>query len=166
VEIRLTRKVRRLFLDRRAVNVVVSNLILVGAVIALGFSVLSWTYSRSSTFNTEYANLVEANSERMKEKLVFEYIFYNASENELTVYLINCGESNDVSLANVYLSNGSWLQSFSDIELRFLNGTLTESLDIGEEGYFKLSVSLVADTSYSIRIVTERGRLFDTTFIT
>jgi len=165
VESRLTRKVRRLFLDRHAVSVVVSTLIMVGAVIALGFAVLSWTYSRSSTFNTEYANLVEANTDKMKEKLVFEYVFYNASQSELTVYLINCGKSNDVSLANVYLSNGSWFQSFSDIELRFLNGTLTESLDIGEEGYFKLSVSLVANTSYSIRIVTGRGRLFDTTFI-
>lgn len=119
---RLARKVRRLFLDRHAVSVVVSTLIMVGAVIALGFAVLSWTYSRSSVFNMEYANLVDANSERMKEKLVFEYVFYNASSSELTVYLINCGKSNDVSLANVYLSNGSWFQSFSDIELRFLNG--------------------------------------------
>lgn len=165
MESRLTRKVRRLFFNRHAVNVIISNLIMAGAVVALGFAVLSWTYSWSSVYNTEYANLIEANSDRIKEKLVFEYIFYNASENGLTVYLINCGKSDDVSLANVYLSNSSWFQSFPDIELRFLNGTLTESLDIGEEGYFQLSVSLVANTSYSIRIVTGRGRCFDATFI-
>ncbi|MFQ6081135.1 MAG: hypothetical protein ACE5OW_05675 [Candidatus Bathyarchaeia archaeon] len=163
---RLTRKVRRLLFDRRAVNIAISNLILAGAVVALGFAVLSWTYSRSSVYNMEYANLIEANSDRIKEKLVFEYIFYNTSGN-LTVYLINCGKSNDVSLAHVYLSNSSWFRSFpdTDIELRFLNGTSTESLDIGEEGYFQLSVSLVTNTSYSIRIVTGRGRSFDATFI-
>lgn len=167
MESRLTRKVRRLFFGRRAVNIVISNLILAGAVVALGFAVLSWTYSRSSVYNMEYANLMEANSDRIREKLVFEYIFYDTSENELTVYLINCGKSNDVSLANVYISNDSWVQSFSDTELRFLNDTPTQSLDTGEEGYFKLrpSVDLVANTIYSIRIVTERGRLFDTTFI-
>lgn len=165
---RLTRKIRRLFFDRCAVNIVISNLILAGAVVALGFAVLSWTYSRSSVYNNEYANVMEANLDRIKEKLVFEYIFYNASDPpQLTVYLINCGEINDVSIANVYLSNSSWFESFPDVELWLLDGTSTESLDIREEGYFQIrpSVSLVADTSYSIRIVTGRGRCFDATFL-
>jgi len=165
VENRLTRIIRRLFFNRRAFSPVISNTLLAGAVIALGFAVLSWTYTRSSVFNLEYADVVEANLDKIKEKLVFEYLFYNTSENTLTVYLMNCGKSNNVSLTNAYLSNSSWFQSFSDIELMFLNGTLTQSLDIGEEGYFKLSVNLVANTGYSIRIVTERGRLFETPFI-
>jgi len=161
----LTRKIRRLFFNRRAVSPVISNTILAGAVIALGFTVLSWTYSRSLVFNLEYADVVEANLDKIKEKLVFEYLFYNTSKNELTVYLINCGKSNNVRVANAYLSNNSWFQPFYDVDLMFLNGTLTQSLDIRDEGYFKLSVNLVANTSYSIHIVTERGRLFDTTFI-
>lgn len=165
MESTLTRRIRRLFFDRRATNPVISNAILAGAVIALGFVVFSWAYGRSSVANLEYADVVDANLDKIKEKLVFEYFFYNTSDGELTVYLINCGKSNNVSLFSVYLSNNSWLQSFSDIDLMFLNGTLTQSLDIRDEGYFKLSVDLVANTSYSIRIVTGRGRLFDTTFI-
>jgi len=161
----LIRNIRRLLFNKHAENTVVSSVILAGAVIALGLATLNWTYQKSLIANDEYADVTEANLASIKEKLVFEYIFYNSSENELTVYLMNCGKSNDVSLASVYLSNSSWVQSFSDIELRFLNGTLTQGLDIGEEGYFQISVSLVANTTYSLRIVTGRGRSFDTTFI-
>ena len=165
MESRLTRKIRRLFFDRRGVNVVISNVLMVCAVMSLGFVVFYWTQQRAFEANEEYADATEENIARIREKLVYENMFYNSSENTLTVYLINCGKSDDASFASVYLSNSSWYQSFSDIELRFLNGTLVQSLDIDEEGYFKLSVSLVAFyTSYLSRITTGRGRLFATTF--
>ena len=47
----------------------------------------------------------------------------------------------------------------------FLNGSSTESLDIDDERYVTLTVDLVADSRYSLRIVTERGRGFVTTFV-
>lgn len=163
---RLIKKVCRLLLDKRAVSPAVSSTILTTVVVTLGFSVLYWTYARSSAFNTEYADVMEGNLARIKEKLVFEYVFYDRSGTELDVYLMNCGTVDDVRLVNVYLSNSSWLQQFSSIDLKFLNGTSTLGLDIQEEGYFKLvSVDLVAETSYSIRVVTGRGRWFDATFI-
>jgi len=148
------------------VNVVVSNVILACAVIALGFVVQYWAYQRSLAFNIEYAETVDDDIACIKEKLVIEHVSYNASEKELTVYLLNCGKSNDISLASVYLSDGAWSQSFYDIELRFLNGTLTQILDVGEEGYFKLSVDLTPFYKiYTIRIMTGRERLFVETFI-
>ena len=161
----LIRNIRRLLFNRHAGNIVISNIILIGVVIALGLTTLNWTYQKSLSVNDEFADFTEAKLASVKEKLVFEYIFYNSSENKLTVYLMSCGKSNDVRSASVYLSNSSWGQSFSGIELRFLNGTLTQGLNIGEEGHFILSVDLVANTTYSIRIATGRGRLFDTTFI-
>jgi len=165
VESGLIRNTRGLLFNRHAENTVIANVVLAGVVIALGLATLNWTYQKSSIANDEYADVTEANLASIKEKLVFEYIFYNSSKNELTVYLMNCGKSNDVSLASVYLSNSSWIQSFFDIELGLLNGTLTQGLDLGEEGYLKLSVDLAANMSYSIRIITERGRSFDATFI-
>ena len=165
MENRLIKKIRRLFLDGRGVNVVISNVLMACAVIALGFAVLYWTQQKSLDANIEYADTTDENIARIKEKLVFEYVSYNISQKELTVYLINCGKSNDVSLASVYLSNSSWSKSFFEIELRFLNGVLTQSLDILEEGRFQLSVGLVANTSYFIRLITKRGRLFATTFV-
>lgn len=165
MESRLSRKIRRLFFDRRAVSIVISTVLLTAAVMALGSAVLYWTYSRTLLANSEYSDVMDASLASIKEKLVFEYIFYNTSDNELTVYLINCGKSDDVSLASVYLRNSSVLQSFYSITLRFVNGSLTQSLDIREEGFFKLSANLMADTSYSIRVVTGRGRLFEAAFI-
>lgn len=162
---RLTRKIRALLLDRRAVSVAISNLVLVATVISLGTVVIVWANSRIFILNTEYADLVDANSARIREDIIFEYIFYNTSGSELLVYLTNFGGSNNVSLANVYLSNDSWYQFSPDVELRFLNDTLTQSLDIQEQGYFKISTSLVATTSYSIRIVSRRGRLFEAIFV-
>jgi len=165
MESRLIRKIRRLLFNRRAVSVVISSVLLTATVMALGAVVLVWTNSRISIANTEYADLMDSSLARIKEKIVLEYVFFNSSQNELTVYLLNCGESDNVSIVNVYLSNDSWIQLFPDVELRFLNGTVTQSLDINEEGFFEISVSLLTDTSYSIRIVTGRGRLFDATFI-
>jgi len=162
---RLTRKIRALFLDRRAVSATISNLVLVVTVITVGTAVTIWANSRISILNSEYSDLLDANSARIRENIVFEYIFYNTSGSELIVYLTNVGASNNVSLANVYLRNDSWYQFFPDVELRLLNDTLTQSLDIQEQGYFKLSASLVATTSYSIRIVSGRGRLFDAIFV-
>ena len=163
---RLIKIVHRMFLDRHAVSVVVSNVILTTAVVTLGLTVLVWTYSRSSAFNSEYADVVDENLARIKEKLIFEYVFHDRSGSELEVYLMNCGTVDDMCLVNVYVSNNSWLQQFSDIDLRFLNDTSTSGLDVQEEGYFKLtSLDLVAETSYSIRVITERGRWFDATFI-
>ena len=89
----LIRNIRRLLFNKHAENTVVSSVILAGAVIALGLATLNWTYQKSLITNDEYADVTEANLASIKEKLVFEYIFYNSSENELTVYLMNCGKT-------------------------------------------------------------------------
>lgn len=163
---RLIKKVRRLLLDKRAVSAAISNIILTTVVVTLGFTVLYWTYARSSAFNIEYTSVVEANLATIREKLVFEYVFYDRGGGELYVFLMNCGTVDDVRLVTVYLSNDSWVQSFSGVVLKFLNDTSTLRLDVLEEGYFKLiSVDLKVEESYSVRVVTERGRWFDATFI-
>lgn len=165
MEKRLAREIRRFLSDRRAVSVVISSVLLTATVMALGTAVIIWANSRISIANTEYSDLLDESAARMKERLVFEYVFFNASKKELTVYLLNCGKSNNVSLVNVYLSNDSWIQLFPDAELKLLNGTATQGLDVNEEGFFKISVSLSVNTSYSIRITTGRGRSFDATFV-
>ncbi len=155
----------RVRVNKRGTSQVISSTILAGAVIAMGFMVLGWTYSRSAVFNLEFANAVDTNLDRLKEKLVFEFVFYNSTGKELAIYLLNCGQSNSMNLTNAFLSNSSWYYSFPDIELMFLNGSSTESLDIDDERYVTLTVDLVADSRYSLRIVTERGRGFVTTFV-
>jgi hypothetical protein len=165
------RKVWKLLHRRRAVSVVVSNVILTGAVIAVSFVVLFWTQYRSSAYNEEYSEAMNADVARLKERLAFEYVFYDGDEGNLSVYLMNCGTINDTTVKTVYVttSTGEPIQVFSSITLRHFNGDeiADHDLDRGEEGKFVLSSpdGLIADTSYAVRVVTGRGSAFDHTFI-
>ena len=161
----LTRKLRRLIFDKRGVNVIISSVMLCSAVIAMGFVVFAYTQHQAVDANMRYADNTNENIAKIQEKLAFEHIHNNASSNELTVFVINCGKSDDVVLAKAYLTKDSWSQSFEDMELKFLNDTITQSLAVLEEGFFQLSIDLEEGTSYSIRVLTTRGRIFVTTFV-
>ena len=162
-----SRKVWKLLRGRRAVSAVVSNVILVGAVIAVSFVVLFWAQYRSSAYNDEYSEAMNADIAKLKEKLVFEYVFYDCDdEGELWVYQMNCGTIDNVTVQTVFVRNNTWYSVFSNVELKFLNGTSTEDLDIGDEAYFVLSdLNLVAGESYSVRVITGRGAVFEGSFV-
>ena len=160
-----TRKMRRLIFDKRGVNAIISSVMLCSAVIAMGFVVFAYTQHQAVDANMRYADNTNDNIARIQEKLAFEHIHNNSSSNELAIFLLNCGKSDDIVLAKAYLTKDSWSQSFEDIELKFLNDTIIQSLDVLEEGFFQLSIDLEEDTNYSIRVVTARGRNFVTTFV-
>jgi len=162
------RKVWKLLHERRAVSVVVSNVILTGAVIAVSFVVLLWAQYRSSAYNEQYGEAMNADIARLKERLAFEYVFYSGGN--LTVYLMNCGTIDNITIQTVYVkdSTGALIQVNSSITLMRFDGNeiADKDLDKGEEGYFILSsLNLVADNSYSVRIITGRGSTFDHTFV-
>jgi hypothetical protein len=164
------RKIWKLLRERRAVSTVVSSVILTGAVIAVSFVVLFWAQYRSSAYNAQYSEAMNADIARLKERLAFEYVFYNQSGGRLSVYLMNCGTINDTTVKTVYVSNSAGeLKVFSNITLMHFNGVeiADQDLDRGEEGYFVLSSldGLIAGTSYSVRIVTGRGSTFDYMFV-
>jgi len=161
------KKVWKLLHERRAVSTVVSNVILTGAVIAVSFVVLFWAQYRSSAYNAQYSEAMNADIARLKERLAFEYVFY--SGDNLTVYLMNCGTIDNVTVKTVYVSTstGELINVTSSVTLMHFNGTqiADKDLDRGEEGCFMLSsLNLLTSTSYSVRIVTGRGSTFDHTF--
>ncbi|MCK4425030.1 hypothetical protein KAU93_05020, partial [Candidatus Bathyarchaeota archaeon] len=102
---------------------------------------------------------------KLKERLTFEYIFYDNTPNNLSVYLMNSGTIDNITIQTVYVKNSTWLNTFSKPNLKFLDDTGAQDLDVREEGYFVLSVNLVSGKSYSVRIVTKRGSTFDHAFI-
>jgi len=150
--------------DKKAATVAVSTVIITSAAVALGFAVLYWAQSKTDSLNSQFNEEMEADIARLREKITFECVFYDSVNNELYVYVFNCGKSDDVIIVAAYVRNDTWMESFSDIQLRFLNGTVTESLDTGEHAYIKLSVDLTTDSIYTIRLITGRGRIFETSF--
>jgi hypothetical protein len=165
------RKLVRLLQNRRAISAVISNVILVGAVIAVSFVVLFWAQYRSSAYNQEYSEAVDSDIAKLKERLAFEYIFYNEDDDILSVYLMNCGTINDTTVETAYVStsSGNLIEVFTDITLFHFNGSeiSDQDLDISEEGYFVLSSfdDLAVGTSYLIKVITGRGSSFEQSFI-
>lgn len=166
----LARRIPRIIFDKRAVSNVISATILTGVVIALSLSMFAWAQGRTSAYNNEYRETVDAETAKLKEKLIFEYVFYGNPSDDITVYLLNCGTIDDVEIKNVYVSNSTWLSNPSFSTLKFLNGTEIpdKDLDVGEEGYFvlsQLSTNLKRDAYYCVKVVTVRGATFDSNFV-
>jgi hypothetical protein len=151
--------------NKRAVSTAISSVIMAAAVITVGFSVLSWTFTKSADYNQLYATKMQSNLNKINEKLVFEFISFNRSRSELSIYLLNCGQSNNVSLSSVNLGNNSWHQSFSNITLVGSNNSNIQNLNVYNQGHIKLTVNLQTNLSYSINVLTARGRDFNFEFV-
>jgi len=163
---------RKLLRSRRAISPVISNLILIAAVISVGFVVLGWTYSSSNSYASQYGGSVLSNVNQLEERLGFEYIFYNSTKKSLSVYVINYGNVGAVTIAKLTVSNSSWtISNTTAITLYLLNGASSSSLGIGQEGNFTWSSFPSSSTtlqggSYTISLVTGRGSSFADTFAT
>jgi hypothetical protein len=166
---------RKIF-DRRAVSNVVSATILTGVVIALSLAVVGWSQSRSSDYNRELSETVDAETARLQEKLAFEYIFYSDSESSgnLTVFLLNCGTIDDIKIQTVYIydSSNALIEVFQDPTLYYFESWYEIpgwALDRGDEGRLVLTISDEhADEILgfcNIKVVTVRGATFDSEFV-
>jgi hypothetical protein len=160
--------------SRKAVSVVVSTVVLSAGVLALGIAVLYWAYSWGNLANLQYSKTVATNSYAVAERIGFEYISYSSSSRMLTVNIINCGGANNLNISLVHLTDifhnyvgtGAYAPS-SLTNITSGSPVLDNDLDIGEEGRFTVNLSgPLPDGYYNIRIVTGRGRNFDSSFVT
>ncbi len=158
-------KHRRLVINRRGISAVISNMILATAVIAMGFAVLVYVTSTSESFVTEYNGAVSSDISKLQEAISLEYWSYNSSGGRLSVYFLNSGQVNNVNVTSVYVTNSSWDMRFSSVTLKYFNGTVATSLGIGEEEFIDLfPLTLVEGNSYTIKIITRRGSVFENAF--
>jgi hypothetical protein len=162
---------RNLLFDKRAVSVALTTMIITAGVIAAGIAVLYWAYSWGNVANNQYGSTVANNQNSIQENIAFEYINYsNISTNgQLTVYVINCGLSNKVNLTRLYIWNSAnqLVGTYNILQLyRTSDGTAisNNSLNIGDEGYFNVTIPTLTSGYYTIRVVTGRGRNFDGSF--
>ncbi|MCL4430202.1 MAG: hypothetical protein M1167_05570 [Chloroflexi bacterium] len=154
--------------NRRAVSSVVSNLILMAAVIVVGFIALGYARSTSNDYVSDYGQSVNADIDKLRETISFEYAFYNATHygptnGSLTVYFMNAGSINDVIVKNSTVSNSSWSISLDCTgKTKLLNSTSTNNYDFGQEGYFiqPLNTTLTSNIAYTVKIITGRDSAF------
>ena len=147
--------------NRRAINAVISNIILMGAVIVVGLVVLYWSQSQSASYQAQYSGIVNDNVNQVQEKIVFEFVGNCPTDpSKLNVYVINSGTVGDVTIK--YASINS-VGNTTDITLFSLGDTHLQisSLSPGAEGYF--SIDKVGSSPYIVKIITGRGSTFAST---
>jgi len=165
------RKISKMIINKKAVSLVASAVILTGVAISLGFVVLFWGQSMSSDYARNYGQITDAEIAKLKEKLTAEYVFYNRTLKTVRIFLLNSGAVNDTKIQSVYVRNSTWSWvTSSPPSLKSFSGSLIsdQDLDIGEEGYVDVVLSpiaLTADRLYFVRIVTGRGSIFEADFI-
>lgn len=146
--------VHKLIKNRRAINAVISNIILIGAVIVVGFAILSWSQYQSSSYQTQYTGDVNARIEQLQEKIVFEYIVQDGSD--LNVYLLNCGTQN-VTIREVSV-NGQKNSTAIYLHPLEAEASTVPSLNVGAQVFFTVPIS--GTSPYYVRIVTGSGSTF------
>jgi hypothetical protein len=161
----------KLLFDKKAASAVVGTLVLTAGVLAMGIAILYWAYSWGNLATRAYSTSEANNAKAVQERLGFEYIEYLSSSNNLGVYVINWGGANNITIAHVFLWDNSHqpLGDYSNPSL--LNITTTNvipGLNIGDEANFRITPvsGLASNSFYYIRVITGRGRTFDSTFAT
>ena len=152
--------IRTLVKNRRAVSAVMSNLILIGAVVAIGLVALGYTRATSINYQTQYAEDMSSDIGKLKENISFEYVHYDGSLNILHVYFLNCGTL-DVEIDRLSVNTST--QSFSTYHL---NGTSIPNNIIahGQEGHIESSMNLPSGT-YSVKLTTGSESVFAYDFL-
>jgi len=149
-------------------------MIITAGVIAAGIAVLYWAYSWGNVANKQYSEAIGMSQDAVKESIAFEYVHFLPSSNQLSVYLINCGKTDNVKIFGVYIYDSSSALIASQhttnndgMTLTLFDNSNTTSLDTGKEGYFIFNPGPLSPTSFfNIRIITERGRNYDYSFTT
>ena len=153
--------------NKRAVSAVVSNMILIAAVITIGLIALAWSQNQSATYQKTQGAVINDKIYQLKERLSLEYINYTTA-GTLKIYVINTGLVN-VTISGLYLSD-SPATSLSFQAKEIVGGTIISPPRFGtaanKEGYIEVAHSLTFGNSYSATIITQGGSTFVYTFAT
>jgi hypothetical protein len=94
-------RIMKLIKNKRALSSVISEVIAIAAVIAIGFSVLAYVRSNSSIFSQNYGKQVSSAVSELQEGIAFEFVWYNESSTSLKLYILNDGTANNAIIKMV-----------------------------------------------------------------
>jgi hypothetical protein len=156
--------------NKKAVSVALTTMIITAGVLAAGIGILYWSFAWGNIARDQYSQAISQSQDSVGERLGFEYISYQ--NGQLIVNLINCGSTGDLKLARVYVwdsshnlmstSNSPTLKDIST-DQQVTDNQGQNGLDVGKEGYIAIAGTLDPGY-YTVTVITERGRNFDSTF--
>ena len=145
-----------------AVNTVIANMILIAAVIVMGFVVLSYVLSNSNDYQTEYQQTVSTEIQKLKESLAYEYIYYNSTSKELSIYVMNAGTIN-LQVDKVYLNTATESFAFRIFDLSGQEKT-AKTIAVRQERIIIVSNLDLSSGVYTVKLMTTRGLIFANNF--
>lgn len=152
---------RRIRTNKKAVSAVLSNLILIAAVIVVGFAVVAWGQNQAVQYQQTQSRVINDDINQLQERLSFEYISYDGTV--LKVNILNSGTNNNINVTSIKVGNNP---SLTVNNLYFLNGTQVNGLNVGQDGYFTVDFTPSLDHgTYTIKITTNRGSDFAADFV-
>lgn len=155
----------RLVKNQSAVSAVISNMILIAAVIVVGFVALGYARSMSADYQTDYGDTVSSDIGKLKETMAFQYCQYNSTTKQLTVYLLNSGTVN-IEIKNVFI-NTAPVTNFSAYRMNDFQAITNHIIGSGIDAYLVLDltgITLPSGTS-NIKILTGSDSNFACTFL-
>lgn len=129
----MVKTIKRIFLDKRAITPVLSNLLLTVVAVAAMSIAATATYVISTNLR-----------ENMSERILVEDLWFNPSIGGISVYLRNVGKV-AIHVSAVYVNHTS--QPFAK----------PFRLEINEHHWLNISYSWVSNSLYYVDIVTTRG---------
>jgi hypothetical protein len=148
--------------NRRAVSAVMSNLILIGAVMAVGLVVLAYARSTSINYQTQYAQTMSSDIGKLKETLTFEYAYYKPSSHDVYIYFLNSGTVNiEIKSISINGSPKSFIM-YTMHDVAIDNHVLAS----GQEGYLiSNNPDLVSGTTYLVKLTSRSDSTFAYNFL-
>ena len=119
--------------SKRGISPVISNLILLAAVLGAGMFLWWFALTRTSIATTDYANTVSDGIEKVEERFVIEHvqIVQDDSNYDVKIWIYNYGKIN-VNITDIYLdheryiiSNGLYIP-LGGIEVHFFDNVAFE----------------------------------------
>ena len=174
---RVTRPTNRkigLGFGKRALSPIFATLILAAIVIIFGSVAYYYASNVTTTATNQYTASAQQNQQSVSERIAFESVTYASSK--LTVYVLNCGTSDNVQITGVFLydSNHQLQGAYSSGPSGKISGLSpidagtpipTNSLNVGKEGSFTVTLSQsLSPGFYTVHIITARGNNFDYDF--
>ena len=162
--------------SKRAISNVISTTLMAALAVAVGLATLAWAQGVSVNFVSSYGTAINADIDKIKERLITEYVDYASASKNVTVFLINSGTIDDVAIQSITVrfSNGTLVKTLQNPILRLLpGGTVVSDLDQGQEGSVQINTvspplvptGLTAGSKYLATIVTVRGAVFNADFV-
>ncbi|MEM3703080.1 MAG: hypothetical protein QXX79_01455 [Candidatus Bathyarchaeia archaeon] len=129
-----TRWSLRLFMDKRAITPVLSNLLLMVVAVAAMSIAAATTYVITTNLR-----------ETMGERLIIEDVWFNnaGGTRQISIYLRNVGKV-PIRISAVYINHTRW-------------SALTLELELGDHGWLNVTYSWAPSSLYHLDVVTTRG---------